>query len=222
MTNEASFWDNGIIVLVWGMGSLAVKIKLRDKEIVFEDIINITEEQTQLILTEAKKKTEKQWLNPDTKGIKVRLSLEQKADVLKYKNQIVDSHTAETLIQDRRLRFTDHGLKRIATRIDRDNFPSEKSLLGVADVIIHSQDVETDAEWRGYGRLSYNFNGEYEGKACKVTVVFDGPILVITVITDETTPAMYTMSTILPADVMAKLATMRNSPKRKPRRGRRK
>lgn len=212
----------GIIALdCGGWGALAVKIQLRDTEIVFEDIVELTEEQLQLILSKAKYKTEKQWLNPDTKGVKIRLSPEQKTAVLDYKNQMVNGHTAETLLGHRLLRFTDHGLKRIAARIDRDAFPSERALLGMANVVIQSQDVENDAEWRGYGSLSYNLNGEYDGKACTVSVVFDGPMLVITVITDEPTPTTYTMSALLPADVMAKLEIMRDTGKQKPRKGRR-
>ncbi|MBU7317777.1 hypothetical protein [Paenibacillus oleatilyticus] len=200
---------------------MAVKIQLRDTEIVFDDIVELTDEQLQLIISTAKSKTEKQWLNPDTRGIKIRLSPEQKASVLGYKNQLVNGHTPQTLIDHQLLRFTDHGLKRIAARIDRDAFPSERALLGIADIVIQSQKIENDAEWRGYGCLSYNLNGEYNGKTCTVSIVFDGPILVITVITDEPNPTTYTMSALLPADTMEKLEIMREASKQKPHKDRR-
>jgi hypothetical protein len=133
---------------------------------------------------------------------------------------MVKSHTAESLINQRLLRFSDHGLKRIALRIDRDIFPSEQALLGMANIVIHSQDVGNEAEWRGYRSISYNLNGEHDGRACTVSVVFDGPMLIITVITDEPTSTTYTMSTLLSSDVMTKLESMRNSDNQRQRKDR--
>jgi hypothetical protein len=99
-------------------------------------------------------------------------------------------------------------------------FPSEQALLGMANIIIQSQDVGNEAEWRGYRSISYNLNGEYDGRACTVSVVFDGPMLIITVITDEPTSTTYTMSTLLSSDVMTKLESMRNSENQRPRKDR--
>ncbi len=133
---------------------MAVEIHLKDKVIYFEDIITLTDEQLLFILERAITKTEKQWLHPETRGIKIRLCPEQKAEIIAYKKRFVDGHTAETLFKQRLIRFTNHGLKRIAARIDKDAFPSERTLLGMANLVIKSDILVDEGEWCGYGSIS--------------------------------------------------------------------
>jgi hypothetical protein len=202
---------------VSGLASFTIKLK-GDTSIVFKDIIDLTEEQIALILSQAETKTAEEWIDPETKGIKIRLTPGQKADVLACKNSLVDGHTAQTLRDSNRIRFTDHGLKRIALRIDGGApFPRLKSLTGMVDLVINSTKLAKNAEWRGNGSLSYNFTGEYDGKACTVSIVFEGPMLIITVTTDEPSPATARLDALIPAEKWTKIRAMVSETKPKRR-----
>lgn len=187
------------------MASFTIKLK-GDTTIVFNDIIDLTDDQIALILSQAEKKTLDEWLDPDTKGVKIPLSPNQRTNVLSHKNKLVDGHTSQTLRSTRRIRFTQHFLDRVALRIDGGAvFPSQQSLTGMVDLVISSNDLEKNAEWRGYGGLSYSFTGEYNGKPCSVAVTFEGHMMLITVTTKGPSPTTTRISNLIPDEKWARI-----------------
>jgi hypothetical protein len=118
------------------MSTLAFTINFKGTETIeFEDIIDLTEEQILILLARGKTKSRRQWLHPDTKGVKLLLTPEQRAAVITHKTSLVEGQTAQMLIHNNIIRFSEHGLKRIAKRLDKDAFPSERALLGVAEAL---------------------------------------------------------------------------------------
>ncbi|WP_217595183.1 hypothetical protein [Cohnella sp. GbtcB17] len=176
-----------------------VKVQLKDTLIEFDDVIQLETAQLQQIIERAETKTQAQWRKPSTKGVRILLTEKQKQAVLEYKNRMVNGHTGESLIEADLIRFSHHSKERIASRIDKDIFPDPDTLIGLADLLIRSQELGENADWRGFEGLSYSFNGDYDGKACTMAIVFDGPMVVVTVITDEPTPAAYALGTLNPS-----------------------
>jgi hypothetical protein len=196
---------------------LAIEIPLkRNKVIIFDDVIQLTTKQWAKIFEKSSLKTEKQWLQPKTKGVKIKLTPDQRRDVLAHKDGFVQNHTVDSLMLARMIRFTDHGLERISERIDKmppEEPPSEEALRAMVDLVIRSTEVSQDAEWKGYSSLSYSFKGIYDQRECSVVIVFDGPMLVITVVTD--TGGTIGVAALMKDDQLQKLKEFRD--KLKPR-----
>ncbi|NHN31737.1 hypothetical protein [Paenibacillus agricola] len=167
---------------------MAIQIPLKgNKNMELDDIIKLAPKQWAKIFERSVLKTEKQWLQPKTNGIKIKLTSDQRQDVILHKNGFVEKHSGDSLMLDGKIRFTDHGLQRISERIDKmppETPPSEAAMRAMVDLVIRSTEVSQDAEWRGYASLSYSFKGTYEQTECAVVVVFEGDRLVITEVTD--------------------------------------
>jgi hypothetical protein len=111
----------------------------------------------------------------------------------------------------RMIRFTDHGLERTSERIDKmppEDPPSEEAMRAMVDLVIRSTEVSQDAEWRGYSSLSYSFKGIYDKKDCSVVIVFDGPMIIITVVTD--TGGTHSVTSLMNGDQLRKLKEFRD------------
>lgn|GEM_PF-3099583 len=204
------------------MASFTIQLK-GGSTLVFDDIIDLTAEQIALILRQAVRKTEEQWLDPETKGVKVPLSVDQRAEVIAHRDRLVGGQTRQQLIDNRRVRFTQHFLDRVALRIDDGRaFPLESSLAGMVDIIMGSTDLAKNAEWRGYGGLSYNFNGVYNSEPCSVAVTFDGQMILITVTTKTPTPQTIKLQTVIPEGKWAEVRALaeRNHPEKASKRRR--
>ncbi|WP_378107341.1 hypothetical protein [Cohnella cellulosilytica] len=177
-----------------------------DEKILFDDIIDLTPKQIALILKESPKKTQKQWFSEDSKGIKIPLSDKQRTDVLNHRKKLVSGQTKEQLVANKRVRLTEHFIRRVALRIDGSKaFPSKESLYGMIEIAINSKKLAKNAEWKGYGGLSYNFKGAHRGEECTVSVTFENQMILITVFTKEPTPQTTQLGNHISAEKLAQI-----------------
>jgi len=80
------------------------------------------------------------------------------------------------LIKEDTIVFTPHARERIAVRVDKvskDTPPSVESVLLVIQLVIDSDKVDDNAEWKGFTNLTYTLcHTEYDERF-KVTVSFE-------------------------------------------------
>lgn len=126
------------------------------------------------------------------KGIKIPISDEQRTQVIAFKNGLVDGKDKRDLIKDDTIVFTQHARERIAVRVSKvskDAPPSVESILLVVQLVIDSDVVEKEAEWKGFTNLTYTLYHSKYDELFKVTVSFDTinheKIRVITVSNDH-------------------------------------
>lgn len=151
------------------------EIPLADRNIIFQDIIELSTEQQKYILEVSGKRTQCEWLSLD-KGIKIPIDSKQQAEIITLKNGLVSGKDKLKLIKDNTIVFTQHARERIAVRVDRvskDAPPSVESILLVIQLVIDSDVVGEEAEWKGYTNLAYTlYHTEYDERF-KVTVSFE-------------------------------------------------
>ncbi|HEY0827267.1 MAG TPA: hypothetical protein VGE40_04170 [Bacilli bacterium] len=198
--------------------SKAIKIHLRNKSIIFDDIIELENDQILSITNVSSLETERQWFNAEpNEAVKILLTKTQKQKVLSEKQKITEGHTVHSLMSAKLIRLTDHAAKRIATRIDGrdpDSAPSVSSILGIIDIILNSEEVETEARWKGHSTLSYSFRGECSGKKCGVSLAFQSGIMIITITTDadENNTTYYSLGSLLSSETINKLKNRLRNP----------
>ena|GEM_PF-2822757 len=80
------------------------------------------------------------------------------------------------MIKEDTIVFTPHARERIAVRVDKvskDTPPSVESVLLVIQLVIDSDKVDDNAEWKGFTNLTYTLcHTEYDERF-KVTVSFE-------------------------------------------------
>lgn len=154
---------------------MAFEILLADRKIIFQDIIELSEEQQKYILEVSDSKTQDEWFSLDT-GIKIPIDPEQQAEIIEFKNGLVSDKDSRDLIKNDTIIFTRHARERIAVRVDKVSKvapPSVNSILLVIQLVIDSDAVDEQAEWKGYTNLAYTLcHTEYDERF-KVTVSFE-------------------------------------------------
>lgn len=186
--------------------SVPVPIRLKDKTIYLkEDCIDLYPFQIRLIKHRAKSKTEKEWLDSKTKGIKIPLSKIQQFQVVKFKQDLIKllspDNTAKTLLaREHGYGFSKHAFKRLLERVERlsddeieelgSNYEfavNKETVEGITDALIRSTEVKERAEWKGHSYLNYSFICNYENRELDIVANFELGILVVTmVVTKET------------------------------------
>lgn len=170
---------------------MSFQIHLADRSIQFEDIIELNSEQQNNIHELSLKRTQSEWIALE-KGIKIHMSHEQRTQVIAFKNGLIAGKNNRDLIKDDTIVFTQHAKERIAVRVSKmskEAPPSAESILLVIQLVIDSDVVEKEAEWKGFTNLTYTlYHTEYDERF-KVTVSFDTfndeKIRVITVSNDH-------------------------------------
>lgn len=183
-----------------------IPIRLKDKTIYLkEDCIGLHSFQIELIKNQARRKTEKEWLDPDTKGVKIPLSTMQQFEIVKFKQELINvlspDNTAKALLaREHGYGFSQHALKRVLERVERlpqdevdDLGPNyrfavnSETVEGLTDALINSTLVNKRAEWKGHPYLNYSFICNYQDRELDIVVNFELGILVVTmVVTKET------------------------------------
>ncbi|WP_372630119.1 hypothetical protein [Cohnella sp.] len=185
------------------------EIQLKDRKIVLDDIIDLSAEQAERILKEAPKKTQSQWLSDEARGVKIPLSDQQISEVLQYRDQFVSGRSVEQLISENRVRFTDHFNRRASLRVDGGRaFPKSETLFGLLGIAINSDDLVKNAEWKGYSRLGYSFEGVYQNEKCVVSVTFESKMILITVTSQAQTPQTTQLGNYITAEKLARIRAM--------------
>ena len=154
---------------------MGFEIPLLDQTIHFQDIIELTDAQRAIILEVSKDKSFEQWIALDT-GLKIRLTSEQREAIMRLKNDLVASKDKRELLKGNTIVFTRHARERIAVRVDKlpkEAPPTFDSILLVIQLVIESDVVDGQAEWKGYPNLAYTLmHTGYEEKF-KITVSFE-------------------------------------------------
>lgn len=163
------------------------RVSLRDQILIFEDIIDLSKEQQDHIVKAAQKRTMSEWRNLE-EGIKIPLEHWQREEVLAHKNMLVENKDEEKLLQEETIIFTRHAKARLAMRVDKvdpSRPPKPESLLLIIKLVIESDVVDEDAEWKGHANLVYTLiHNEYRERfriSISFEKIYDENIKVITV-----------------------------------------
>lgn len=117
----------------------------------FDDVIELNPEQKSAVLIYARKYKRVYIVNLK-EGLKVELTLDQQAQVLMEKNNIVQSKSSVELHQSNVIEFTEHSIDRIIKRFKGD---LSRCYLFVIDMVKDSNEVSNFAEWKGRRNLTY-------------------------------------------------------------------
>lgn len=154
---------------------MSFKIPLCDQIIHFKDIVNLTDAQQSIILEASPSKTFEEWMMLD-KGLKIQLTIEQRDTVLKLKNGLVASKDSRELVKGDIIIFSRHARERIAVRVDKlpkGTPPTFDSILLVIQLVIESDIVDHQAEWKGFANLAYTLIHTGYGEKFKISVSFE-------------------------------------------------
>lgn len=173
------------------MSQNPVIIPLKFGEVYFQDIIKLEDGQLRKITSESIKKTQEQWLDKDTPGVKIDLSQDQKKAVLAFKNEVVEGMSAEELITNDIIEVIPHSKKRINYRLegqDSDKPLTQETLVRLAQAIIDCTEVK-NAQWKGRPNLTYTLVSSYNNKLIEISLLFTDAVVIITVTTPKNGPA---------------------------------
>ncbi|WP_149096119.1 hypothetical protein [Paenibacillus terrae] len=154
---------------------MSFEIPLRDQTIHFLDIVNLTDAQQTVILEASPSKTFEEWMMLD-KGLKIQLTIEQRETVLRLKNGLVASKDNRELVKGDIIIFSRYARERIAVRVDKlpkEAPPTFDSILLVIQLVIESDIVDHQAEWKGFTNLAYTLIHAGYGEKFKITVSFE-------------------------------------------------
>lgn len=155
--------------------AMSFTIEMKDRTLVFEDVIDLTEAQRRHIVSSAALRTPLEWRNQKS-GLKIQLQKHQRQRVLAYKNSLVGGHDERSVLREQIIIFTTHAKERIALRVDRVDPrrpPKLESLLFVIKLIIESDAVLEKAEWKGNRNLVYTLYHKGYGETYKVSMSFE-------------------------------------------------
>lgn len=185
------------------------EIKMRNKTIEFDDIIDLNSDQLNTITEYAINLTDKEILSSES-GVKITLEQYQQQIVLAHKNSLVQNKDEKALLGEGTITFTKHARSRISVRVcdlGSDEPPTLDSILLVARLVIDSKVVDEKAEWKGRTNLVFTLIHEYINEKFKVSISFENKnnenIKVITV-SNEHVAQLYNKVCDNP-DIMAQL-----------------
>lgn len=178
-----------------------VNIRLKDKTIQLkEDCIGLHPFQMNIIKRQAIKKTEREWLHPGTKGVKIPLLKPQQFAIVKFKQDLIamlspDNKAKTLLAREHGYGFSQHAFKRLLERVERlpqheveelgPNYSfavNEETVEGITEALINSTAVKERAEWKGHPYLNYSFICNYGDRELDIVVNFELGILVVTMV----------------------------------------
>lgn len=154
---------------------MSFDIQLKDESFQFNDIIELNETQKQLIHNISSTKTYLEWQEEKT-GIKVPLLESQKKTIFEQKNAIVSNKDESAIEKDGTIVFSKHARERIAVRVDKLNAgapPTRDSLLLIIVLVMQSELVDNNGEWKGFTNLSYTLIHRHLNEEFKITVSFE-------------------------------------------------
>lgn len=177
-----------------------------------EQIIELLPKQLQQLSKASIKKTTDEWLSAK-RGIKIRMTEEQKASVLDFKNAFVEalapSRSAEDLLKSGKIGFFDHAFDRIDERFLEYYRESEekanklKEKLGfeitevyhdaastkttkeILEIFIESDNLDDFFVWKAHPYLSYKFKGGFRNDVIGIVVTFSERTMIITITIEE-------------------------------------
>lgn len=150
-------------------------IPMKDQDIEFMDVIDLSVEQQELIINDSSYRTMEEWRNEET-GIKIPLENWQQDAVLAHKNLLVEAKEERALLKDRTIIFTKHSKDRVALRVEKVQVgrpPKLESLLLVIRLVIESNVVDKQAEWKGHKNLVYTLLHTGLGERFKISISFE-------------------------------------------------
>lgn len=154
---------------------MGFEIQMKDQKVVFRDVINLFEDQRKIIVSSAPLRTMAEWRKCQT-GLKIPLNEPQRERILQHKNGLVSNKDEHTLLKDRTIVFSDHSRRRIAMRVegvDSNRPPKLDSILLVIKLVMESDVVDDEAEWKGHQSLVYTLIHKAYGERFKVCVTFE-------------------------------------------------
>jgi hypothetical protein len=172
-------------------------IKMKNKKITFEDIIDLTDEQQETIKEYAKNFNSKEILDSES-GVKIELENYQREIVLAQKNSLLGVKDETALLTKGTITFTKHAKARIAVRVckfDTQQEPSLDSILLIIRLVIDSEVVDKSAEWKGRNNLVFTLIHSYLHEEFKVSVSFENrgsEILKVITVTNDHIDQLYT------------------------------
>jgi hypothetical protein len=156
--------------------SRSFEIPMKDQKINFEDIIDLSEDQVDLIVKAAPGRSMSEWITLEKGCVKIPLEKWQQKTVLAHKGMLVENKDEAKLLKDETVIFTKHAKSRVALRVekvDRNRPPKPESLLLIIKLVIESEVVDDEAEWKGHTNLVYTLIHEGYGERFKISVTFE-------------------------------------------------
>lgn len=179
------------------------EIKLKDTKIFMRDLNQLTPSQLSKIRKESENKSLIEWRDRRNKEtVKIQLTRKQKLHLLRTKDYIFRGKTALDILMDEKheiIEFSPHFTKRAAWRIenkDPDSPLSPRTLPAILELVMNAElnDIDDEAEWKGYPTISYNFIGEINDVQVVVAVAFKQKVLFVTLIDLESDKGEYGLS----------------------------
>ena|GEM_PF-3712989 len=196
------------------MSYARIEIPVKGKSVeIIENIITLNKDQIDKIKQQSPSKTEKEWLSPNTKAIRVKMTEQQIQKVINWKNTLVEYITpdlsAEALLKSRKIGFTEHATDRIDERLleyqkensvataikeslgflDTDKIYVEASSpevqMEILNVFIHSNELDNYFEWKAYPHLTFKFKGTFRKDIIGIAVVLSKKSLIVTITIEE-------------------------------------
>lgn len=188
-------------------------IQTKNGNIVFLDVIALNEDQQIHLSSSCTQCTLQEWRVRET-GIKIALTFNQRNLILQYKNNLLCCKNEKAILGEGLIIFTVHSQERMAIRIDnRDKSkpPKPETVLLVVKLVSESQDVDEEAEWKGYHNLAYTLIHQVIRVTFKVTISFEtignSHIKVITVSNDHIDDLMISLGEL--PNVKSELARLK-------------
>jgi hypothetical protein len=148
---------------------------MKDKTVTYDDVIDLSVEQRELITTLAKSRTAKEWYQSES-GVKIPLEDSQKEIVIANKNTLIEAKDERRLIDEQIIVFTQHSRDRIALRVDKTDptvAPSLDSIILIVKLIIESEELDDMAEWKGKKNLVYTLLHKEYDERFKISISFE-------------------------------------------------
>lgn len=164
------------------LGNLIIKFK-DEVKITFKDIIELNNLQKSMILVKASKQTQKE-IKDEKNGLKIDLEEEQKKEIVSKKEKSFAKMTLLEIYESKVVEFTAHSIDRM---IQRYSGNQTDAFLAVIDWLKKANEVQKQAEWKGFQALSYTFLSKGKKAINKIVVTFverNDNLKIITVMND--------------------------------------
>jgi len=159
------------------------------QKILFEDIIELTFEQQEKILSYAKISTQVELKNSKS-GLKIVLDVNQKKNVITIKDRVLWGKDSKELYKEQIVKFTSHSVDRMIKRYKGD---LTVIYFSVIKMIQKAEEISDQAEWKGYKLLIYTFLFNSNNTLNKIAAAFmkrNRRLQVITAMNDQVTERM--------------------------------
>lgn len=180
-----------------------IPVNLKDKVVsIEEDNIDLYSHQLNAVQSQARRKTEMEWLSSPS-GIKITLTRTQQEQIVDVKDQLFNfmspnKDPKEVLNKTGNVGFTSHAFDRILERVERfsreeieknriKTIIDPETLEKIIEALIRTKNVFYKAEWKGSPYLNYTFLCELEGRKLDIVVNFETNILIITIVVSKET-----------------------------------